>query len=37
LTIGWPNSGKFGKLNLINLTRYYQQLKKRKNDKQFAI
>ena len=31
------NSEKFGKPDLINLTKYYQQLKNRKNEKQFAI
>ena len=31
------NSEKSGKLNSINLTKYYQQLKNRKNEKQFAI
>jgi hypothetical protein len=31
------NSEKFGKPSLINSTKYYQQLKNKKNDKQFAI
>ena len=34
---GSTNSGRFGKPDSINLTKYYQPLKKRKNDNEFAI
>jgi hypothetical protein len=33
LTNGWINTGRFWKLGLINLTKYYQQLKKQKNER----
>jgi hypothetical protein len=35
--MGLNNSEKFGKPDLINLTRYYQPLKNRKNDERREI